>query len=100
MRFSEISRSDTEHQRFLNTVTLYVLENEWDCLQAILKQHGPAEITAVSPLWRFSGQSVDVRCQSPEAASTLLGEWHGHSVERLSRDAAQEEIRKDRVRRV
>jgi hypothetical protein len=100
MRFSEIARSPRHitRQRSLSTVTLYVLEDEWDKLQTILKQHGQTEITAVRPLCRFSGLSVDVLCQSPDAASSLLGKWHDHSVQKLCQTAAQEETRKDRDR--
>ena len=88
MRYSEIVEL-TKQRQLLNTVTLYVLEEEWDCLQALLKQRGAAEITAVRPGCRFSGLSVDVRCQSPEAASALLGEWHDQAVRTLCQTAVE-----------
>ncbi len=91
MRYFEIARLyNEERQRFFSTATLYVLEGEWDCLQSLLKQHAPAEITAVRPLCRFSGLSVDVLCQSQDAASALLGRWHDHSVDKL-RDTVEKE---------
>ena len=96
MRFYEFSRPrQTARQIWLSTCTLYVLDDEWQRLQAILRQHGPTEITAVRPLCRFSGLSVDVQCESPDAASTLLGKWHDNSVGRLCQTAAEEETRKD-----
>ncbi len=100
MRFYEFSRPrPTDRQKWLSTVTLYVFEDEWDKLQTILKQHGPTEIIAVRPLCRFSGLSVDVLCQSPDAASSLLGKWHDHSVQKLCQTAAHGETRKVRDRR-
>lgn len=94
MRYSEIVEL-TKRRQLLKTVTLYVLENEWDCLQDLLKQHSPAEITAVRPLCRFSGLSVDVRCQSPEVASTPLGAWHDQSVRTLCQTASEINLREE-----
>jgi hypothetical protein len=94
MRFYEFSRPrQTDRQKWLSTCTLYVLEEEWNLLQAILNDHGPTEIIAARPLCRFSGLSVDVLCQSPDAASSLLGKWHDHSVQKLCQTAAQAETR-------
>jgi hypothetical protein len=99
MRFYEFSRPrQTARQKWLSTITLFVLQDEWERLQAILKDHGSTEITAVRPLCRFSGLSVDVECESPDAAWALLGKWHDHSVQKLCQTAAQEETRKDRDR--
>jgi hypothetical protein len=100
VRYFEITRlHSTARQKWLSTCTLYVLEDEWRRLQAILKDHGSTEITAVRSLCRFSGFSVDVQCESPDAASALLGKWHDHSVQKLCKTAAQEETRKGRDRR-
>ncbi len=100
MRYFEITRPhSTARQKWLSTCTLYVLQDEWARLQFILKGHGPNEIIAVRPLCRFSGMSVDVACESPDAASALLDRWHDHSVQKLCKTAAQEETRKARDRR-
>jgi hypothetical protein len=100
MRFYEFSRPrQTARQKWLSTCTLFVLEGEWQRLQAILSQMGATEIIAVRPLCRFSGLSVDVLCTSPDAASALLGKWHDHSVQKLCQTAAQGETRKVRDRR-
>jgi hypothetical protein len=83
----------------LNKVTLFVLEDEWERLRSILDQHGPAEITAVRPLCRFSGLSVDVLCSTPDAASELLGRWHDNSVDRLCYTIAADTSQRNRGRR-
>ncbi len=97
MRYFEITRPhSTDRQKWLSTCTLYVLQDEWARLQFILRDHGLTEIKAVRPLCRFSRLSVDVLCQSPDAASSLLGKWHDHSVQKLCQTAAKDETREDR----
>ncbi len=102
MRFREIAcRSHpTARQTQLSTVTLYVFEDEWDRLQTLLGEMGPTKITAVRPLCRFSGMSVDVYCQDgPNAASDLLGKWCNHTVRKLCQTAAAEGDQRAPIRR-
>ena len=101
MRLFEIAHPSrpTAHQKWLSTVTLFVQEAEWDILQTILSQMGPTEVTAVRPLCRFSGMSVDVLCQSPEAASDLIGEFYNQTFTKVHQSGVVEQAQRARLQR-
>ncbi len=101
MRLFEIAHPSrpTPHQRWLRTVTLFVQEAEWDILQTILSQMGPTEVTAVRPLCRFGGMSVDVLCQSPDAASDLIGKFYDLTFKKVHQSGVVRQAERARAQR-
>jgi hypothetical protein len=101
MRLFEIAHPSrpTAHQKWLSTVTVFVQEAEWDILQTILSQMGPTEVTAVRPLCRFGGMSVDVLCQSPDAASDLIGKFYDLTFKKVHQSGVVRQAERARAQR-
>ena len=77
MRYREFAAADLLSRDRLNTVTLYLSdEQEWQRLDALRRSYGPTEITGRRELApAFGGWSVDVLCASPGEAEEMIGDW-------------------------
>ncbi len=77
MRYYEFAPADLLSRDRLNTVTLYLSdEQEWQRLDALRRSYGPTEITGRRELApAFGGWSVDVLCSSRDEADQMLGNW-------------------------
>ena len=79
MRFREFAARDHHTPDRLRTCTLYVEPGRFPDLKACRLLHGrPTRLKTIRSLApHFQGCSVDVLCDSPEAALGLLIAWAG-----------------------
>ncbi len=77
MRYHEFAAADLLPRDRLNTVTLYLSdEQEWQRLDALRQSYGPTKITGRRELApAFGGWSVDVLCASRDEAEEMIGDW-------------------------
>lgn len=58
---------------------LYAHKAEWDDLQDMIREHGPAEIIGIEPVFILPTFTIEVLCQDGETAFALMGTWLAYS---------------------